>query len=528
MSDSYGIIRLQKTKGAAVHAAQYHNDRLPGTHSNPDIDQSKTKLNVQLLAHGRYEDEIEARLKDVKRKVRPDAVKLVDGVLTASPEWFESHSKDEAMAFFKDGLEFVQAFFGKENVFYCTIHLDETTPHAHFGATPVKDGSLSWKKFFPDRQALTKFQDLFYEQVSSKYDMERGTKRAAGEPVKRHKTVREFKVEQLKELDRQIEEKTDRLESLQGQEIELGDQVEDLERAVGAVEAGDVGLKDAFGAEAEARRIEGENRDLAARARGLERGNRDLDQRAGELERRVDQARAEEAGRVRETRELRGKRAVCEAETGRLEKASGLLTRALSKGHDAVIAVFTRLIRTNDLRRQDIGPGAWNRQQQPGYEAQAASVKHEPRGKGEVHAALAKAEAKLKKMRIGIKLGMAPKPGSYDRLIKRRDKLSSQTPEAMQMERDYRADRYINGYAASIQRARGPEKAKLIAELGKIANDRTLSGRVRSNAARRISWIEDGAPSGAPAGAGTPAPTQHRGPQATYGGEARTIERGAR
>ena len=528
MSDSYGIIRLKKTKGAAVHAAQYHNDRLPGNHSNPDIDPSKTKLNVQMLAHGSYEDEIENRLKGVKRKVRADAVKLVDGILTASPEWFEAHSRDEAMAFFQDGLEFVQDFFGKSNVFYYTIHLDETTPHAHFGATPIKDGSLSWKKFFPGRDALVKFQDRFFEQVSSKYGMERGTKREAGEPVKHHKTVAEFKIEKARELDREIAEKTDRLESLQGQEIELGDAVEDLKREVEAVEAGDVGFKDALGAEKEACRIEGENRDLEAESRRLDDGNRNLERRVGELEQRVAEEGDRAARRARETRECRGKRAVLEAEAGRLEKASGLIAGALERGHDAVISILTRLIRTNDLRDQDPGPGDWNRQQLPKYEAQAASIRPEPKGKGKVHASLAEVEAKLKKMRIGIKLGMVPKPGAYNRLIGRRDKLDAQTPEAMQMERDYRADRYINGYAASIQRARGPEKAKLIAELGKIANDRTLSGRVRSNAARRISWIEDGAPSGAPAGAGTPAPTQHRGPQATYGGEARTIERGAR
>lgn len=528
MSDAFGIIRLQKTKGAAIHAAQYHNDREPGKHLNPDIDPERTPLNIELVAHGRYEDEIEARTKDLKRKVRKDAVRLVEGVLTASPEWFESHSRDEAMAFFNDGLKFVEDYFGENNVIHFTIHFDETTPHAHFGVTPIKDGSLSWKKFFAGRDSLVKFQDSFYAQVSKAYGMERGTKREIGDPVKRHKTVQEFKAEKLKELNREIKEKTERLECLQGDEIELGDEIEDLKRAVAAVEAGDVGLKDAIGAAAEASRIESENRDLEAEARGLERGNRDLEQRTRELEDRLVSERDRVVGREAELRELKGKRAVLEAETGRLEKASGLIAGALERGHDAVISVLTRLVRTNDLRDQDPGNKAWNARQMPEYKAQVAAVKAEPKGTGKVHAALAKVEARLKKIRIGIKLGMQPKPGLFDALVKRRDQLDSQTPEALQMERDYRADRYINGYAASIQRARGPEKAKLIAKLSEIANDRTLSGRVRSNASRRIAWIKDGAPSGAPAGAGTPAPTQHRGPQAAYGGEARTIERGAR
>lgn len=215
MSETYGIIRLAKTKSTAVHAAQYHNDRLPGEHSNPDIKPHLHELNQEFLVHGKYEDEIAERTKDLKRKVRKNAVVLVDGMMTASPEWFQEHSYAEAMAFFRDGLDFIQSTFGKENVFYYTIHRDETTYHAHFGFTPIKDGSLSWKKFFPNRQALTKFQDQFYENVSSKYGMERGVKREYGQPVKRHKTVREFKADKVRELDREIAERTERLEGLQ-------------------------------------------------------------------------------------------------------------------------------------------------------------------------------------------------------------------------------------------------------------------------------------------------------------------------
>lgn len=33
----YGICRVQKVKAAAVGSMQYHNDRLPGEHSNPNI-----------------------------------------------------------------------------------------------------------------------------------------------------------------------------------------------------------------------------------------------------------------------------------------------------------------------------------------------------------------------------------------------------------------------------------------------------------------------------------------------------------
>lgn len=68
MSETYGIIRLAKTKSAAVHAAQYHNDRLPGEHSNPDIKPHLHELNQEFLVHGKYEDEIAERTKDLKKE----------------------------------------------------------------------------------------------------------------------------------------------------------------------------------------------------------------------------------------------------------------------------------------------------------------------------------------------------------------------------------------------------------------------------------------------------------------------------
>ena len=500
MSETYGIIRLAKTKSTAVHAAQYHNDRLPGEHSNPDIKPRMHELNREFLAHGKYEDEIAERTKDLKRKVRKDAVVLVDGMMTASPEWFKDHSYDEAMAFFKDGLDFIQNRFGKENVFYYTIHRDETTLHAHFGFTPIKDGSLSWKKFFPNRQALTEFQDQFYEQVSSKYGMERGTKREYGQPVKRHKTVREFKAEKVKELDREIAERTERLEGLQDQEDELRDQVEDLDRAVTAVEAGATELTEAFGAEKEASRIESENRDLAARAEYLERGNRRLGGRAEQLEQQVGRELDGLEERASQARSCRGQAACVEAETRRFEKAGGIIAGALEKGHAAVIDALTRLIRTDDLRRQD-DVHAWSAAKVPEFKAKRTTVRVAPRGQGKIYEAIAKVETKLAELRLGIKMGLRPKDlGSYDRLIKRRDLLESQTPEAITVDRNFRAERRILSLCGDIYECRGPRKTEIKAKLAEIAKDESLGQRVRSTAKRRIAWIDAGAPAGAPAG----------------------------
>ena len=45
---SYVIARVIKVKSAAIGAMQYHNDRAPGEHLNPDIDPERTHLNYEL------------------------------------------------------------------------------------------------------------------------------------------------------------------------------------------------------------------------------------------------------------------------------------------------------------------------------------------------------------------------------------------------------------------------------------------------------------------------------------------------
>lgn len=59
----------------------------------------------------------------------------------------------------------------------------------------MRDGKLSWKEFFPNKMALGKMQDRFYGRVGALYGLSRGEKRGNGEPVKRHKSVAEYKAE---------------------------------------------------------------------------------------------------------------------------------------------------------------------------------------------------------------------------------------------------------------------------------------------------------------------------------------------
>lgn len=204
---SYVIARVIKVKSTAIGPMQYHNDRAPGEHLNPDIDPTRTHLNYEL--HGadgcflprKYAAEVDEKIaanRTSGRKVRRDAVKLVEGIITASPEFFEGKSEEECRRFFEDSYEFVKAYMGAENVIHFTVHMDETTPHAHWGAVPIKDGRLSWKAFFDGRGGLSAFQDRCFEKVGEPWGLDRGEKHSG----RRYQETADKK----RDLEREVEE----------------------------------------------------------------------------------------------------------------------------------------------------------------------------------------------------------------------------------------------------------------------------------------------------------------------------------
>lgn len=227
MGKQYAILRVQKCKGAEIGAMQYHNDREPGNHTNPDIDPTRTRMNREMCQHADYEGEVQTRIDagySGTRKVRKDAVRLVEGIVTASPEFFEGASDERVREFFDDAYEFCREEFGESNMVHFTVHMDEETPHAHFGFVPLKDGKLSWKEFFPSKMALGEMQDRFHGRVGALYGLSRGEKRGDGEPAKRHKSVAEYKAESRR-IQAEIDEKTERLETARAELAAANDEL---------------------------------------------------------------------------------------------------------------------------------------------------------------------------------------------------------------------------------------------------------------------------------------------------------------
>lgn len=310
----YGIIRVQKVKAAAVGSMQYHNDRVPGEHSNEDIDPTRTPENKEYVAHGSYRAEVAERIERNRtggRKVRKDAVVLCEGIATASPEFFEGKSRDEVMAYFDDVYEFVKGEAGEENLIHFTVHMDETTPHAHFGFTPIKDGALSWKKFFDGKYALRAFQDRHWEQVGRKWGLERGEK--SEDTGRTHKTTQQMKRDAAREVAELREEAevqrgavelaNEDLQRTTGEVIQAEQRLECLQQEIEDVQPAAVTLPESVRALVSGRGDGDRERELAAEKAELGAGIGELEQqiaeargRIGELERGLPGLR----GRYRE------------------------------------------------------------------------------------------------------------------------------------------------------------------------------------------------------------------------------------
>lgn len=301
----YGIIRVQKVKAPAVGSMQYHNDRVPGQHSNEDIDQEKSNLNKEYIEHGSYRAEVNERIerfRESTRKIRKDAVVLAEGVATASPEFFEGKSREEVMAYFDDVFEFCKSEFGEQNLVHFTVHMDETTPHAHFGFTPIKDGTLSWKNYFDGRDALRGFQNRYWERVGKQWGLERGETGSG----RTHKTTQEMKREaqrEIKELDKRKECLRQEVEEMEAATPSLSEGVRTLWKA-----RSDGSREEELGSAIEGFRerisdLSSQIADCNGRAEGIERGLPALRARYRELAERFNDARSrvEQAlGRLRE------------------------------------------------------------------------------------------------------------------------------------------------------------------------------------------------------------------------------------
>ena len=198
---SYSILRVARVKGSSnSKGIQKHNQRENKNYNNKDINHENTYKNYDLINENKidYSKKIEDRIHanySGKRAIRKDAIKHVDGLITSDNEFFNKLSEEETNQFFRDSLEFLEQEYGKENMLYATVHLDEKVPHMHFGFVPLtEDGRLSAKDKIGNKKQMTELQDRFNAHVNEKgYEMERGVSKQLTE--RQHQQMDQYKID---------------------------------------------------------------------------------------------------------------------------------------------------------------------------------------------------------------------------------------------------------------------------------------------------------------------------------------------
>lgn len=209
---AFCIMHTQKQKGAgAVRGLQIEANREPNKYKfdRSDIDDSRTKDNIFLLKSDNWSREIDRQCREAGVKPRKDSVLMVTAIYTASPEFFKTHSHDEALAYFTDCLDFHNRTYGQ--AFNAVIHMDETTPHMHVTGVPIvhdeKGAHLSAKLLLGGRKDFRARQDAFYKEVGRGYGLKRGELMTPGEQ-KRRTEKREWQIaEQEKKLGKLVKER---------------------------------------------------------------------------------------------------------------------------------------------------------------------------------------------------------------------------------------------------------------------------------------------------------------------------------
>lgn len=191
----YAILRFAKYKGPEIGQIEAHNERKKEKYaSNPDVDVSRSHLNYHLVQPERkYRAEAEKQIAEAGCRTRKDSVRVVEALVTASPEFFKGKKRAEIRTFFEEAVRFITKHQNKSTIISAVVHMDEKTPHMHLSFVPLTpDKRLSAKDIVGNKKKLTWWQDSFWKHMVRKYpDLERGE--SASETGRTHIPPRLFK-----------------------------------------------------------------------------------------------------------------------------------------------------------------------------------------------------------------------------------------------------------------------------------------------------------------------------------------------
>ena len=233
---SYAIFRVEPIyKLADLAQIGSHNKREKKAYkSNPDIDITKTKNNIELVPLSEkyikgfynltkeYKKEHDKRMETMRDDRKKTFKQMVDDannvvademIFTSDNDFFKDMSKKQIKKWADTCMDFVYEDLGyaKEQILHATLHLDETTPHIHCVVVPLirkydkrsnsEKYTISKKQYIKSNTHLSELQDKYHQRLIDKgFDLKRGIKNSDNE----HISIKEFK-KITKKLDARME-----------------------------------------------------------------------------------------------------------------------------------------------------------------------------------------------------------------------------------------------------------------------------------------------------------------------------------
>lgn len=202
----YQAIDIKKYKtDEQITNVTAHNLR---TSLSNNVNPKKTKLNKFFVGSADMDfDKLLADKLSSCGKFRKDAVKVVNLVFSASPEFFKNGVKAKEWETLTQ--KFVEETFGKENILYSVVHYDEKTPHFHISIIPIDPkGKLNASHWFDGRAKLKAFHDNYHKAVKH-LGLKRGEERK--KPTYTELNDYYKKVNASSDYEQKLEEKLDRV-----------------------------------------------------------------------------------------------------------------------------------------------------------------------------------------------------------------------------------------------------------------------------------------------------------------------------
>ncbi|WP_354689151.1 MobV family relaxase, partial [Enterococcus faecalis] len=125
------VATMKKMKSGNLGGIQKHNQREFENHSNEDIEPERSELNYDLVNDEKinYKDKVNSIIDEQRvstRSVRKDAVKVDEWIISSDREFFNNLDSEQTKEFFQSVVDYFSENFGKQNVAYANVHLDET------------------------------------------------------------------------------------------------------------------------------------------------------------------------------------------------------------------------------------------------------------------------------------------------------------------------------------------------------------------------------------------------------------------